>query len=137
MHHVSKKQQAESEKSGSRTANLVADADQEHLRRDSSIFSREETGIAFLPVPPVVTSTAFGTIEAAVAPIDLQYFGFEMAALASGGPLARPIGDHRHGHAARIQAKDLVTELRDIGSQVSRMMAQVERAIDRFALHAG
>lgn len=129
MHHDSKKQQAG--KSGSR--NLPADADREHLAGDSSIFNAEEPGSAFLPVPPVLTSTAFGTIEAAVAPIDLQYFGFEIAALASGGPLAHPIGDHPH----RVQAKDLVAELRDIGSQVSRMMAQVERAIDRFALHAG
>jgi len=135
MRHDSKKQQAE--KRGSRTANFIADADREHLGRDSSIFNAEATGSAFLPVPPVLTSTAFGTIEAAVAPIDLQYFGFEVAALASGGPLARPIGDHPHSQGARIQAKDLVSELRDIGSQVSRMMAQVERAIDQFALHAG
>ena len=135
MHRDSKKQQAE--KSGSRTADVITGADREYLRSDSSIFSAEEIGSAFLPLPPVLASTASGTIEAAVAPIDLQYFGFEMAALASGGPLARPIGDHPHNHAARIQAKDLVSELRDIGSQVSRMMAQVERAIDRFALNAG
>jgi hypothetical protein len=41
------------------------------------------------------------------------------------------------GSARAIGAHDLVTELREISGQVNRMMAQVDRAIDRLGVHAG
>ena len=37
----------------------------------------------------------------------------------------------------RVCANDLIAELREISGQVNRMMAQVDRAIQRLGVHAG
>jgi hypothetical protein len=39
--------------------------------------------------------------------------------------------------STRVCANDLIAELREISGQVNRMMAQVDRAIQRLGVHAG
>lgn len=116
-----------------RRINLVTPAEEKSLPRDASIFN-EQSETVFSTVAQVSDSTTHGTIDAAVVRGGHQYFGVEADAVARNDPFP-PSTSAAEGRPAC--ASDLIAELREIGGQVSRMMAQVERAIDRFAIHAG
>jgi hypothetical protein len=120
-----------------RRINLVADAhaaiDAQPLPRDGSIFN-EQAETVFSMVARVSDSATRGTIDAAVVPLERQYFGGEADAVARNDPFPPAV---IAAEARAVSASDLIAELREIGGQVSRMMEQVERAIDRFAIHAG
>lgn len=122
-----------------RRINLVADASaaaaSDRLSHDSSIFETQ-TASAFSPIAEVPDTIARGTVDAAVIPFEDYYFGVEATSLARGGPLRSTEESSLH-RSVRARANDLVTELREIGGQVDRMLAQVDRAIDRLAIHTG
>jgi hypothetical protein len=121
-----------------RRINLIADATapegSDRLSHDSSIFETQSTS-AFSPIAEVPAAME-GTVEAAIIPVEDYYFGVETTALARGGPL-NPTADSSLSRSVRARANDLVAELREIGGQVDRMLAQVDRAIDRLAIHTG
>jgi hypothetical protein len=122
-----------------RRIELIADpaAEDEAERRlgHASIFNAQAASV-FATVTKVHGSTACGTIDAAIVPVEHQYFGSEGDAMASDRPLP-PTPPATEGRPERIRASELITELREIGGQVSRMMDQVERAIDRLAIRVG
>lgn len=96
-----------------------------------------QTSNVFSPVAQLLGDGGYGTVEASVVVAEHGYFGLQTVVMESGGPLHRAAAGSVPAPFARSKASDLVAELREIGSQVSRMMSQVERAIDRFAVHAG
>lgn len=81
-----------------------------------------------------------GTVDAAMEPIEAHSYSLagERVILASS---CRPAGvsrpDGQPKSPARPRAIDLISELQEISGQVNRMMAQVERAIDRLVVHTG
>lgn len=104
--------------------------------RGSSIFKAPtEPASAVLGGTRIVGSTLDGVIDAAVVTTDRQYYAFELPMLISGRLLSRPGAISLRARAG-LRAADLVAELREISGQVSRMMSQVERAIDHLAVHA-
>ena len=121
-----------------RRIDLVPDASRAHAsdNGDTEVLNVSSSDV-FSPVAQALGSGARGTVDASVAPAELRYFGIETTAMATGGPLDRVAAARTPVEPARSRANDLVAELREIGGQVSRMMAQVERAIDRLAIHAG
>jgi len=121
---------------GRRRINLTADesgAAKNPPPRDASIFN-EQAGSVFSTVVQVSDSTAHGTIGAAIVRIEDHYLGAEADAMARSDPFP-PVAST--AEVRPVRASDLIAELREIGGQVSRMMVQVERAIDRFAINAG
>jgi hypothetical protein len=107
------------------------------LAHDVSVFSGPaDNAYGPWPRPSIVDGTADGTIDAAIAPTDGQYYEFGSAALISRGPWRRRHGSKSLRQRATGGASDLVSELREISGQVNRMMSQVEHAIDRLGLHA-
>lgn len=81
-----------------------------------------------------------GTVHAAIEPGEVHSYSLagEPTIVASGYGsvgVSRALG--RSKTTATPRAVDLISELQAISGQVNRMMAQVERAIDRLAVHAG
>jgi hypothetical protein len=72
-------------------------------------------------------------------PVEERFYGSAARALTLGAPLGS-VGVRKSVKSStavvRVRANDLIGELREISGQVNRMMAQVERAIDRLAVHA-
>jgi hypothetical protein len=110
--------------------NVVADP-----RRDSAIFTAAAEPREVLGGTRIAGSSLDGIVDAAVVPIDRDYYAFELPMLISGRLSAHPSATLLR-QKARLRAADLVAELREISGQVSRMMSQVERAIDHLAIHA-
>ena len=81
-----------------------------------------------------------GTVHAAIEPIEAHTYSLagEPMIVASGFGAAGVSRASGHAKATVVpRAVDLINELQEISGQVNRMMAQVERAIDRLAVHAG
>ncbi len=83
-----------------------------------------------------------GTIEATIGPVDTHFLGRAHERLTAGAVrlgnagAGKPVQQPTRNPTA-LRANDLIGELREISGQVNRMMEQVERAIDRLAVHAG
>lgn len=80
-----------------------------------------------------------GTVDSEMKPVEQHFYGAGARMLTSGAPLGSAgVRKSVKPSAAvvRVRATDLIGELREISGQVNRMMAQVERAIDRLAIHA-
>lgn len=81
-----------------------------------------------------------GTVHAAIRPIEAHSYsltGDPMIVASGYGQAGVPSGLARSTRSASPRAVDLISELQAISGQVNRMMAQVERAIDRLAVHSG
>jgi hypothetical protein len=79
-------------------------------------------------------SVIAGTVDAAILSGADHDYGYRSEALISGAPLAatrqslppEPV-------RPQLRAKDLVDEIRNINTQIHRIMSQVERAVARLA----
>ena len=63
--------------------------------------------------------------------------GQQPSSSAADMPAAMAGGSGDAPASTRVCANDLIAELREISGQVNRMMAQVDRAIQRLGVHAG
>ena len=95
-----------------------------------SVFHAPSTAAVF----PAATSFDNGAVEgivgAAVSTPGQQ--------AASSAPDPSPSGSPDDGSpTTRVRTNDLIMELQEISGQVNRMMAQVDRAIERLGVHAG
>jgi hypothetical protein len=108
----------------------------ENQGREHSVFKAPVAGgSAFVAAMRVRGNAVEGTIGAAAAPADEQFYGSGSRVLLTDLPLASV--PRALAAARRIRANDLVTELREISGHVNRMMAQVDRAIHRLGIHVG
>jgi hypothetical protein len=95
---------------------------------------------AFTAAAALDCGTVRGTVDTTMKPVELLFYGSATNLLTLGTPLSST-GVRKAARlatpAARVRANDLIGELREISGQVNRMMTQVERAIDRLAVHSG
>ena len=94
---------------------------------------------AFASASALDCGAVLGTVDAEMKPVEQHFYGAAGRALTLGAPLGSAgVRKSVKPSAAvvRVRATDLIGELREISGQVNRMMAQVERAIDRLAIHA-
>lgn len=108
-----------------------------HPANDLSIF--HEATLPAVATPALATPVE-GTVEAAIAPVERQFYQLGSRTLISGALFGAgaPRKSNRPANAgARLRANDLISELREISGQVNRMMSQVDRAIHRLGEHTG
>ena len=98
-----------------------------------SVFSSQGAP-AFPAVTRIDVRDVAGTVGAASPLAEEQAYGSGSRAFLGDGPLV-PSGG-RLAISPGLRAS-LITELREISGQVNRMMAQVDRAINRLGEHAG
>lgn len=124
---------------------MPASSDESPLRSESAaetamFVMRAATRVAFRPTALLVPMEIEGTIDASILPIEAHSYGVTGEPIMLASPYrARGVSNSQAllKTPARLRASDLINELQQISSQVNRMMAQVERAIDRLADHRG
>jgi hypothetical protein len=106
----------------------------------SVFMTPSANGSAFSAAAALDYGTVQGTVDAAMKPVEQHFYRSTAKSLTLGTPLGSA-GLRKAARlaipVARVRANDLIGELREISGQVNRMMAQVERAIDRLAVHTG
>jgi hypothetical protein len=113
--------------------NLVSGTAAKRRSGEHSVFNAPAEGILSSAAAMRLDGSAIeGTVGAAVAPVDEDFYSSRSAALLRGELLGR-----KPSVPAPARANDLVAELREISGQVNRMMSQVDRAIHRLGVHAG
>jgi hypothetical protein len=121
------------------SSNDIGQRTSEHSAELSVFVSPSRAKSAFSAAASLDCGAVLGTVDAEIKPVEEHFYGSAAKALTLGAPLG-PAGVRKSVKpstvTARVRANDLIGELREISGQVSRMMAQVERAIDRLAVHA-
>ncbi len=121
------------------SSNDIGQHNGERVAGLSVFMTPTESGSAFSAAAALDCGAVTGTVAATMKPVEQHFYGsaksltlgtpFGTAGVRRAVRLATPV--------ARVRATDLIGELQEISGQVNRMMAQVERAIDRLAVHTG
>lgn len=105
---------------------------------DMSVFVMPApTKGAFNPTAMIERREIKGTVDAAIRPIEAHFYSVTGEPLIAASPYGAGAISKSLRQPKTPRAIDLISELQEISGQVNRMMAQVERAIDRLAVHGG
>ena len=121
------------------SSNDIGEHTGEHGAELSVFLAPNGARSAFSAAAALDCGTVLGTVDAEMKPVERHFYGPGGRTVTLGAPLGsagvRKSVKPTTG-VARVRANDLIGELREISGQVNRMMAQVERAIDRLAIDA-
>ena len=121
------------------SSNDIGQHTSEHVAELSVFMAPTGVRSAFSAAATLDCGAVLGTVDAAMKPVEQHFYGSGSRALTLGAPLgSASVRKSVKASTAvvRVRANDLIGELQEISGQVNRMMAQVERAIDRLAIHA-